>query len=53
MLLDKLEIHFSKSKYGGGEVDSCLMLPDSGTVVLTFLKENSEQPSLRWGAVST
>ncbi|KAM7387415.1 hypothetical protein PAMA_009843 [Pampus argenteus] len=36
-LLNKLEIHFSKSKNGGGEVDECEMLPDSGTVVLTFV----------------
>ncbi|XP_070779222.1 interferon-induced 35 kDa protein isoform X2 [Enoplosus armatus] len=39
-LLDKLEIHFSKKKNGGGEVDTCEMLPDSGTVVLTFLENN-------------
>ncbi|KAM7371563.1 hypothetical protein PAMP_008787 [Pampus punctatissimus] len=36
-LLNKLEIHFSKSKNGGGEVDNCEMLPDSGTVVLKFM----------------
>lgn len=42
-LLNKLEIHFSKSKHGGGEVDECEMLPDSGTVVLTFMEKDSEQ----------
>ncbi|GAA6229849.1 interferon-induced 35 kDa protein [Lates japonicus] len=40
MMLNKLEIHFSKRKNGGGEVEDCEMLPDSGTVVLTFLEEN-------------
>lgn len=41
-LLNKLEIHFSKTKNGGGEVDDCEMLPDSGTVVLTFVDIDSE-----------
>ncbi|XP_071323483.1 interferon-induced 35 kDa protein [Trachinotus anak] len=40
MLLNKLEIHFSKRKHGGGEVDVCEMLPDSGTVVLKFVEKN-------------
>lgn len=39
-LLNKLEIHFSKTKHGGGEVDECEMMPDSGNVVLTFVSEN-------------
>ncbi|XP_029363643.1 interferon-induced 35 kDa protein [Echeneis naucrates] len=39
-LLNKLEIHFSKSKHGGGEVEDCELLPDSGTVVLTFVEKN-------------
>ncbi|XP_042361769.1 interferon-induced protein 35 isoform X2 [Plectropomus leopardus] len=39
-LLNKLEIHFSKRKHGGGEVDRCEMLPDSGTVVLTFVEKH-------------
>nr|XP_020508345.1 interferon-induced 35 kDa protein [Labrus bergylta] len=38
-LLNKLEIHFSKTKNGGGEVEDREFLPDSGTVVLTFLSE--------------
>lgn len=37
-LLNKLEIHFSKTKNGGGEVEDREFLPDSGTVVITFLK---------------
>lgn len=37
-LMNNLEIHFSKSKHGGGEVDECEMLPDSGNVVLTFVR---------------
>lgn len=42
-LQNKLEIHFSKTKHGGGEVEDCEMLPDSGTVVLTFVKKDSEK----------
>ncbi|XP_061568664.1 interferon-induced protein 35 [Cololabis saira] len=36
-LLNKLEIHFSKSKHGGGEVDSCEFLADSGTAAIAFV----------------
>lgn len=43
LMLNKLEIHFSKSRNGGGEVEECEMLPDSGTVVVTFVKNDSEQ----------
>ncbi|CAJ1076377.1 interferon-induced 35 kDa protein [Xyrichtys novacula] len=39
-LLNKLEIHFSKTKNGGGEVEDREFLPDSGTVVITFLKSD-------------
>ncbi|XP_029015118.1 interferon-induced protein 35 [Betta splendens] len=39
-MLNKLEIHFSKSKNGGGEVEACDMLPDSGTVVIAFLDKD-------------
>ncbi|KAG7473011.1 interferon-induced 35 kDa protein [Solea senegalensis] len=35
-MLDKLNIHFHRRKDGGGEVESCEFLADSGTVVLTF-----------------
>uniref|UniRef100_UPI003AAC2780 interferon-induced 35 kDa protein n=1 Tax=Centroberyx gerrardi TaxID=166262 RepID=UPI003AAC2780 len=37
-LLNKLEIHFSKTPHGGGEVQECDLLHDSGTVVLTFVR---------------
>ncbi|XP_026881477.1 interferon-induced 35 kDa protein homolog [Electrophorus electricus] len=36
-ILDKLEIHFSKSRNGGGEVEEIDMLHDSGNVVVTFI----------------
>ncbi|XP_026772883.3 interferon-induced protein 35 [Pangasianodon hypophthalmus] len=39
-ILDKLEIHFSKSRNGGGEVEDIVMLDDSGNVVITFLDSN-------------
>ncbi|KAI4877934.1 hypothetical protein NFI96_012371 [Prochilodus magdalenae] len=38
--LDKLHIHFSKSKNGGGEVDEIDFLEDSGNVVITFVDNN-------------
>lgn len=38
LLLYELEIHFSKSKNGGGEVEECEWIDDSGTVVITFLQ---------------
>lgn len=42
-MLNKLEIHFSKRRNGGGEVEHCEMLPDSGTVVITFIENDSKQ----------
>ncbi|KAM4598691.1 interferon-induced 35 kDa protein [Polymixia lowei] len=39
-LLDKLEIHFSKSVNGGGEVEDCDLLHDSGNVVIIFCEKN-------------
>ncbi len=42
-LLNKLEIHFAKSRNLGGEVDECEMMPDSWTVVLTFVNDDGEQ----------
>ncbi|XP_063045292.1 interferon-induced protein 35 [Engraulis encrasicolus] len=39
-LLDKLELHFSKKKNGGGEVEETDMLSDSGNVVITFVDNN-------------
>ncbi|XP_038635443.1 interferon-induced protein 35 [Scyliorhinus canicula] len=38
-LLDKLELHFSKQKNFGGEVDHIELLEDSGNVVITFAAE--------------
>lgn len=38
-IIDKLEIFFSKKKNGGGEVEKCEFLPDSGHVVITFAEE--------------
>lgn len=40
-VLDKLDIHFSRTKNGGGEVEEKDMLHDSGTVVITFVDDNS------------
>ncbi|XP_068581911.1 interferon-induced 35 kDa protein [Cebidichthys violaceus] len=40
MLLDKLEIHFSKKRNGGGEVEKCELLPDSEHVVITFVEKH-------------
>lgn len=39
-LLNKLEIHFSKTKNGGGEVEECEIMSDSWTVVITFMKSD-------------
>ncbi|KAL4657814.1 interferon-induced 35 kDa protein [Arapaima gigas] len=39
-LLDKLEIHFSKTRNGGGEVEVVEILQDSGNVVVTFAQDN-------------
>ncbi|RXN02593.1 interferon-induced 35 kDa -like protein [Labeo rohita] len=39
-VLDKLDIHFSRTKNGGGEVEDTDMLHDSGTVVITFVEDN-------------
>ncbi|KFZ47081.1 Interferon-induced 35 kDa protein, partial [Antrostomus carolinensis] len=38
-LLDKLEIFFSKTKNGGGEVESREFLDNTGQVVLTFVQD--------------
>lgn len=42
-LMNKLEIHFSKKRNGGGEVECCEMMHDSWTVVLTFVEKDSER----------
>lgn len=46
-MLNKLEIHFSKTKNGGGEVEDCEIMSDSWTVVITFVKGDGEQVLLR------
>ncbi|XP_023691279.2 interferon-induced 35 kDa protein [Paramormyrops kingsleyae] len=38
--LDKLEIHFSKSRNGGGEVEAVEFLQDSSNVVITFVQDS-------------
>ena len=47
-LLDKLELFFSKTKNGGGEVESRDFLDDSGQVVLTFAQDGGA-----WGMQSS
>ncbi|XP_067268905.1 interferon-induced 35 kDa protein homolog isoform X1 [Pseudorasbora parva] len=39
-VLDKLNIHFSRKRDGGGEVEDVDMLHDSGTVVITFVDDD-------------
>lgn len=39
VILDKLELFFSKSKHGGGEVDGREYLADSKSAILTFTQE--------------
>lgn len=43
-LLDKLEIFFSKTKNGGGEVESRELLDNSGQAVLTFVEDGVAEP---------
>lgn len=45
-LLDKLEIHFSKRRNGGGEVEERDMLHDSGNVVIAFIHTDGEFSSV-------
>lgn len=46
-LLNKLEIHFSKKRHGGGEVEKCELLPDSEDVVITFVESDGEHSTRR------
>lgn len=41
-LLNKLEIHFSKKRNGGGEVEFCELRGDIWTVVITFVDKDGE-----------
>ncbi|KFR03285.1 Interferon-induced 35 kDa protein, partial [Opisthocomus hoazin] len=50
-LLDKLELFFSKTKNGGGEVESRDFLDDSGQVVLTFAQDGVAEPLLARGRI--
>lgn len=42
MLLNKLEIHFSKKKNGGSEVEACELRRDTWAVVITFVEKGGE-----------
>lgn len=48
-LLDKLELFFSKTKNGGGEVEKREFLDDTGQVVLTFVEDGGAWGVLRSG----
>ncbi|NXJ38860.1 IN35 protein, partial [Ciconia maguari] len=50
-LLDKLELFFSKTKNGGGEVESREFLDDSGQVVLTFVQDGVAEPLIERGRI--
>ncbi|KFP60867.1 Interferon-induced 35 kDa protein, partial [Cariama cristata] len=50
-LLDKLELFFSKTKNGGGEVESREFLDDSGQVVLTFAQDRVAEPLIARGSI--
>ncbi|KAM6042130.1 interferon-induced 35 kDa protein [Chlamydotis macqueenii] len=50
-LLDKLELFFSKTKNGGGEVESREFLNDSGEVVLTFVEDGVAEPLITTGHI--
>lgn len=39
-LEDKLDIHFSKSRNGGGEVETCEVLTEPGHAVISFLRDD-------------
>ncbi|KFO87605.1 Interferon-induced 35 kDa protein, partial [Buceros rhinoceros silvestris] len=50
-LLDKLELFFSKTKNGGGEVESREFLDDTGQVVLTFAEDGVAEPLIARGRI--
>ncbi|XP_032841851.2 interferon-induced 35 kDa protein isoform X1 [Tyto alba] len=50
-LLDKLELFFSKTKNGGGEVESREFLDDTGQVVLTFVQDGVAEPLIARGHI--
>ncbi|NXX17110.1 IN35 protein, partial [Podargus strigoides] len=51
VLLDKLELFFSKTKNGGGEVERREFLDDSGQVVLTFVQDGVAEPLIARGHI--
>ncbi|NXL82928.1 IN35 protein, partial [Alectura lathami] len=51
ILLDKLELFFSKTKNGGGEVESRKFLDDCGHVVLTFVQDGVAEQLMARGHV--
>ncbi|KFO14792.1 Interferon-induced 35 kDa protein, partial [Balearica regulorum gibbericeps] len=51
ILLDKLELFFSKTKNGGGEVESREFLDDSGQVMLTFAQDGVAEPLIEKGYI--
>uniref|UniRef100_A0A8C8ADA6 Interferon induced protein 35 n=1 Tax=Otus sunia TaxID=257818 RepID=A0A8C8ADA6_9STRI len=50
-LLDKLELFFSKTKNGGGEVESREFLDNTGQVVLTFAQDGVAEPLIEKGHI--
>ncbi|KFQ23979.1 Interferon-induced 35 kDa protein, partial [Mesitornis unicolor] len=50
-LLDKLELFFSKTKNGGGEVESREFLDDTSQVVLTFAQDGVAEPLIARGHI--
>ncbi|NXQ86396.1 IN35 protein, partial [Nyctibius grandis] len=50
-LLDKLELFFSKTKNGGGEVESREFLDNSAQVVLTFAQDGVAEPLIARGHI--
>ncbi|NXP04427.1 IN35 protein, partial [Thinocorus orbignyianus] len=50
-MLDKLELFFSKTKNGGGEVESREFLDDSGQMVLTFVQDGVAEPLIARGRI--
>ncbi|NXN13493.1 IN35 protein, partial [Indicator maculatus] len=50
-LLDKLELFFSKTKNGGGEVESIEFLDDSGRVMVTFAEDGVAEQLIERGHI--
>ncbi|NWH68764.1 IN35 protein, partial [Geococcyx californianus] len=50
-LLDKVELFFSKTKNGGGEVESRELLDDSSQAMLTFVQDGVAEPLIARGCI--